>query len=106
MICTLVHKICLRWPSAHRAGECNGVAIWTDWLLDGRTNCAQTTVSTGPTVPASQVRPGQLIDWDLHSRQGVHLLPRAQHVQPDQRMQCETSFVPANGDIDFRFDIK
>lgn len=89
----------------HSAGECNGVAIWTDWDLDG-SGRPQATVSSGPTVPAAQVRAGQLIDWDVHSRQGVHLLPHARHVQAEQHMFCEATFVPADGNVDFRFDIK
>lgn len=44
--------------------SCNGVALWMEWHLD-----ETTVVSQGPVTP---VVPGELINWDLNSKQGVY----------------------------------
>ncbi|CAH0546347.1 unnamed protein product [Brassicogethes aeneus] len=46
--------------------ECNGIAIWIDWVHDG------SVISTGPTEP---IVVGEKIEWDIHTRQGVCLFP-------------------------------
>lgn len=81
---------------------CNGIAIWTDWLLDGST-ASKSTVTSGP---CSEIELGQIINWDIHSRQGVHLLPHASIIQPQNSMSCDCTFVPADGNIDFKFNMK
>jgi hypothetical protein len=48
-------------------GECNGIALWIEWLHE---EGSQSVISSGPVSPP-QV--GQLIDWDVHTRQGVCL---------------------------------
>ncbi|KAG8230326.1 hypothetical protein J437_LFUL000597 [Ladona fulva] len=49
------------------AKDCNGVALWVEWDLDG-----ENTISTGPlSIPSA----GQTVSWDIHTRQGVRLLP-------------------------------
>lgn len=85
-----------------RSGQCNGVAVWTDWLL-GADATAASTVTSGPIT---SIEVGKFIQWDMHSRQGVHLLPRVVDVSPNQHMRCQVSFVPADGDITFQFDFK
>lgn len=84
------------------SGSCNGVALWVDWHLTGDSN-KRTTVTSGP---CTDIEVNKYIDWDIHSRQGVHLLPHAKHVDPNRTMTCETTFLPDDGDIYFKFDIK
>lgn len=81
-------------------GQCNGIAVWTDWLLDGTET---TAVTSGPNAP---VTIGEIVAWDVHSRQGVHLLPHVSDVQPTMQLICDTSFLPGDGNLDFKFKIK
>lgn len=81
------------------SGSCNGIAIWTDWVLTESDN----VVTTGPI---SSVTVGEIIDWDFHTRQGVHLLPNATVVQPNMQIFCDASFLPSDGNMDFKFNIK
>lgn len=55
----------------HSEGHCNGIAFWMDWDLDGS---GEYIISTGPIKP---IESGMKIDWDMHSRQGVHLFSRS-----------------------------
>lgn len=61
------------------------------------------TVTSGP---CTEIEADKFVDWDIHSRQGVHLLPHAKHVEPNRTMLYETTFLPDDGDIYFKFDIK
>lgn len=80
------------------------MAVWTDWLLSGADDASdKSTVTSGPIGP---VAVGKLIEWDMHSRQGVHLLPHAFDVQTSQQMRFHVSFQPADGNISFHFDMK
>lgn len=46
----------------------NGIALWIEWILDDND---KNVISTGPTVPPTI---NQFIQWDMHTRQGVHFL--------------------------------
>lgn len=81
-------------------GQCNGIALWVDWrLIDS--DSPKYTVSTGPTTP---IQIGQFIQWDFHTRQGVHLLLRPKAVQKDSVLKCQSTFEPAAGNLAFKFD--
>lgn len=85
----------------NRSGSCNGIALWVDWKLNGDDD-PKSTVSSGP---CAKVEIGKFIDWDYHSRQGVHLLPHAHPVLPNKVLICDTTFLPDDGNIYFKFDI-
>ncbi|XP_071451917.1 protein arginine N-methyltransferase 7 isoform X2 [Hetaerina americana] len=48
--------------------ECNGIAVWVDWHLDGT---SENIISTGP-VGLPEL--GKFIAWDMYTRQGVRLI--------------------------------
>ena len=72
------------------------MALWMDWHL---TSDPEDIVSGGPRT---QVVAGAQIEWDLHSRQGVHFFPG------DRRCVASASvdvvFKPEEGDFEFRFE--
>ncbi|CAH1994858.1 unnamed protein product [Acanthoscelides obtectus] len=49
--------------------DCNGIAIWVDWNLDGT---ERGIITTGPTSP---IKIGENVQWDMYTRQGVCLFP-------------------------------
>nr|CAH7724015.1 unnamed protein product [Callosobruchus chinensis] len=49
--------------------SCNGIALWVDWNLDGT---ERSIITTGPI---SQIKVGENVQWDMHTRQGVCLFP-------------------------------
>lgn len=51
------------------AGNCNGVALWMDFVFD-----KEHTVTTGPT---ETVTPGKKVMWDRFTRQGVYLFDKS-----------------------------
>ena len=81
---------------------CNGVAMWMDFHVNNK-NCT----STGPTEPLS---PGKPIQWDINSRQGIHLFNTQHSVQPDVGQQANkfkysVTFIPKTGDFEFKFGV-
>jgi len=76
------------------------MALWMEWhLLDDDEDAL--VVSGGPV---DHVTIGRQINWDVHSKQGVHFF---QHWKRDQRInsvQCEVIFKPEEGDFEFKFD--
>jgi hypothetical protein len=46
---------------------CNGVALWVEWKIDEKSS-----VACGPSNALSL---GELINWKMGERQGVHLIP-------------------------------
>ena len=79
------------------SGMCNGVAVWMDWQID-----EVRTVTTGPVAP---VIPGQKIEWDMYTRQGVHLFRSVQSVKPEGALTYQTKFMPESGEVIFNFEI-
>ncbi|KAL5021846.1 hypothetical protein ScPMuIL_001001 [Solemya velum] len=83
-------------------GSCNGVVLWTDCeLVEG------VSVSTGPRT---SIKVGDRVEWDFHSKQGVHLLRTPIPIDTLEKSQAEgqgirvkLSFTPENGDLDFEF---
>lgn len=49
------------------AGSCNGIAFWTEYNF---LNAQTTIISTGPL---NDMALNNFIDWDMYTRQGVHL---------------------------------
>lgn len=82
------------------SSHCNGIALWVDWrLVDS--DSPNYTVSTGPRSP---VQIGNFIEWDFHTRQGVHLLTRPKAIKKDCILMCHSTFDPAAGNVTFKFD--
>jgi hypothetical protein len=76
----------------------SGVALWMDWHLDDE-HC----LSGGPTSP---VVAGREVEWDLHSKQGVHLFPNPQRCQKGvSAVRCGVTFKPSDGDVEFSFSL-
>lgn len=49
--------------------DCNGIALWVEWHLDGSpTNI----INTGPL---QTIVIGKNVTWDMYTRQGVVLFP-------------------------------
>lgn len=46
---------------------CNGIAFWVEWNVDKNSN-----ISCGPL---GEIFPGELVNWKMSERQGVHLIP-------------------------------
>nr|XP_022901940.1 protein arginine N-methyltransferase 7-like [Onthophagus taurus] len=68
------------------SGECNGLALWVDWIFDEEENIK---ISSGPT---ETVYVNTEIQWNIHVRQGVHLM---------RGKKC-----PGNIGYSFKFDNK
>uniref|UniRef100_A0A1B6CG41 Protein arginine N-methyltransferase n=1 Tax=Clastoptera arizonana TaxID=38151 RepID=A0A1B6CG41_9HEMI len=78
------------------AGECNGVALWLDFHLDGNN-----TISQGPTNP---VTPGTYVKWDIHTRQGIYFPHHPISLSKNDHLTVKISFNPVNGDVNFTFN--
>lgn len=60
----------------HAIKECNGIALWADWHMDG-SDRPKSIISTGPLFPIEEVPSaglGSPLRWNVNWRQGVHLL--------------------------------
>lgn len=77
-------------------GTYNGIAIWIDWYLD-----EETMVSCGPI---DDVAPGQRINWDPHTRQGVHLPHDVKQVTNENFIKSSFKFDPKEGTVQFLFE--
>jgi len=73
----------------------NGVALWMEWSLDDE------TVVTGG--PVSKVVTGEKVQWDMDSKQGVHLVKNPVCCTS---MQYKIDFIPREGDMSFKFDFQ
>lgn len=80
------------------SGSCNGIAFWTEYNF---LNTPSSIISTGPL---SDLALNKFIDWDMYTRQGVHLFWKpiestAEEVTPITcRVQSE------NNTISFKFE--
>jgi hypothetical protein len=75
------------------------MALWMEWhLLDDEDEAA--VVSGGPV---DHVKVGRQINWDVHSKQGVHFFQQWKD-QQIKSVQCEVIFKPEEGDFEFTFD--
>lgn len=52
---------------ALRPGSCNGIAFWTEYNF---LNTVSSIVSCGPL---EEIELNHFINWDMYTRQGVHL---------------------------------
>ncbi|KAF5305598.1 hypothetical protein FQR65_LT07678 [Abscondita terminalis] len=71
----------------------NGVALWIEWDLEGD---GQHVLNTGPTVLPE---PGQHIQWDVHTRQGVHFMD----FEAKSTIKGDFDFDVKNGKLKFLF---
>ncbi|XP_031348627.1 protein arginine N-methyltransferase 7-like isoform X1 [Photinus pyralis] len=71
----------------------NGVALWTDWDLDGT---SKNVITTGPIISPEV---GQWIQWDMHTRQGVHFLKQ----DKKKTITSQFHFNAQEGKINFSF---
>ncbi|XP_046397806.1 protein arginine N-methyltransferase 7 isoform X2 [Ischnura elegans] len=69
--------------------ECNGIAVWVDWDLDGT---PENTISTGPSGKHPQL--GDFVSWDMFTRQGVRLLSPSSFP-----INFEARFIPKKCDL-------
>lgn len=77
--------------------SCNGIAFWTDWMLDERQN---SVISTGPS---KSIKAGELINWKF-DRQTVHLIPYKKVEQGILRsVDIKSHFDASEGKILFDF---
>jgi len=87
--------------------DVNGMALWMDWDLS-----EDISISTGPT---KDVRVGEDIVWDVHSKQGVHLFPKHRNVftgnlepknsSTNSSVNCKVAFDAHEGELFFDFSI-
>lgn len=47
--------------------DCNGIAFWVEWKINDNSS-----VTCGPSSTSS---PGEIIEWKMEEKQGVHLIP-------------------------------
>lgn len=91
---------CILWLTFRLSlspGRCNGIALWMDYMLDDITQ-----LTSGLVAPPTA---GQNLQWDMHTRQGVHILPLPVPVQIGSKLKYKLIFTPSNGDFDFQFSV-
>ena len=79
------------------AGDANGMAFWMVWNLDG-----VNSVSSGG--PVSEVRVGENVDWDVHSKQGVMFFKKPKDKRIVTKIKGSATFKPKEGDVVFQFE--
>ncbi len=69
------------------------------WHLD-----ESTSLSSGPVAPVSI---GEEVEWDIHSKQGVHFFVKrsADDEQIFERVLCEATFNTTEADIEVQFEL-
>ena len=75
-----------------------GMALWMVWHLneDGDSLC---------TGPVEEIQIGQDVQWDLHSKQGVHFFPPEKQSGRISNVAVKVAFQPSDGEIEFTFDL-
>jgi protein arginine N-methyltransferase 7 len=73
--------------------EINGVVFWCEWFLDD-----DIVISTGPRSPTNM---GEVIHWDLHSKQGCHFLRNINNINSLSRLQ----FLAKENDCEISIEI-
>lgn len=71
----------------------NGMALWMEWQLD-----EETFVANGPK---SDLIMGSKVDWDVHSKQGVHLFKSPW--KPWSEIDAKVAFKTMSGELTFDF---
>ena len=74
-----------------------GMALWMEWDFGGGEK-----LSSGPIFPSMA---GQEVEWDRHSKQGVHLFVKKAEIEAES-VNCSVTFDPAEGDVHFAFTLK
>ena len=89
------------------------MALWMEWdLLDdeGMTlSGGPVNLTTKPANPLTQpanplTKIGEKIEWDVHSKQGVHFFQQTAENKKVESVQCKIVFKPEEGDFEFEFD--
>ncbi|XP_013792349.1 protein arginine N-methyltransferase 7-like, partial [Limulus polyphemus] len=80
-------------------GTCNGIALWVDYELD-----TDIHLTTGPQC---DICPGHPVEWDMYTKQGVHLLRSPVIVKdPSQNtIKYCAVFSPSDGTLTFKFEM-
>ena len=73
--------------------EINGVLFWCELFLDD-----DIVISTGPRSPTNM---GEVIHWDLHSKQGCHFLRNINNINSLSRLQ----FLAKENDCEISIEI-
>ena len=89
-------------------GRVNGVALWMSWQLSEEEEEDGAVLCTGPVSP---VKEGELIEWDMHSKQGVHLLSGCADKKEEEEgssafVEARLRFDPREADIGFTFRLQ
>lgn len=93
------HHIELGGGAAAAAAAVNGMALWMRWRLDEE---GRSIIDTGPREEA---KVGELVEWDVHSKQGVHLFGQGRSTSA-AAVRAEVRFDPAEADLTFRFELR
>ena len=79
-------------------GDVNGMAFWMVWNLDG-----VNSISSGG--PVSEVKVGENVDWDVHSKQGVMFFKKPKGERRIMtKIRGAATFKPKEGDVIFQFE--
>lgn len=78
-------------------GSCNGIAFWTEYNF---LNSPSSTVSCGP---ATEVELHNFINWDMYTRQGVHLFWQPVEATSDEITAITCHVHNNDGIISFNF---
>ncbi|ESO03732.1 hypothetical protein HELRODRAFT_100002 [Helobdella robusta] len=91
------------------SGTCSGIAVWysINTALNDQTDetdFANDNVLIGGLLSPPQ--PGQTLNWDPYSRQGVHFFKIPQVVDDGKfRLKFKTVFQPKTGEFEFKFSV-
>lgn len=82
-------------------GECNGVVLWMEWLLD---SAGKLRVSEGPVATVS---PGETVQWDMYSRQAVYFIrPTCRVTAGQSQVDFSYHFISETGEVQVKFDVQ
>lgn len=73
-------------------GSCNGIAFWATYRFSD--DDRRTILSAGPLDGTAM---NSLINWDMHTRQGIHLYWQPIETKPPTSIPCTVKFINDNG---------
>lgn len=79
------------------SGSCNGIAFWTEYHF---LNTPASIISTGPL---NDLALNHFIDWDMYTRQGVHLFWKPIEATAEEGATIKCSTQSDNNVIRFNF---
>ncbi len=82
-----------------RTGICNGLVLWTDWILNEEDDIR---ISTGPS---EEVTVGKTVTWDVYSKQGVYFFKSKTNVTSSNYLSYSIKFHVKEGSFEYSFKI-